>query len=50
LVLAAPFVVGALYGYAAIRRGDRMGWVGLLIHLSLALVAILMPISESINK
>jgi hypothetical protein len=33
LVLAAPFVVGALYGYAAIRRGDRMGWVGLLIHL-----------------
>jgi hypothetical protein len=50
LVLAAPFVVGALYGYAAIRRGDRMGWVGLLIHLPLALVAILMPISESINK
>jgi hypothetical protein len=50
MLLAAPFVVGALYGYAAIRRGDGMGWVGLLIHLSLALVAILMPISESISK
>ena len=50
LVLAAPFVVGALYGYAAIRRGDRMGWLGLVLHLSLALVAIVMPISESIDK
>jgi MFS family permease len=30
LVLAAPFVVGALYGYSAIRHRDRTGWVGLV--------------------
>jgi hypothetical protein len=50
LVLAAPFVIGALYGYVAIRRGDRSGWVGLVIHVAMAIVAIVMPISESISK
>lgn len=50
LVLAAPFVVGAVYGYAAIRRDDRTGWVGLVLHLAMAIVAIVVPISESISK
>jgi hypothetical protein len=27
LVLAAPFVIGALYASSAIRRHDRTGWV-----------------------
>jgi hypothetical protein len=50
LVLAAPFVVGALYGYSAVRRHDRTGWVGLVVHLAMAIVAIVMPITESIHK
>jgi hypothetical protein len=50
VVLAAPFVVGAVCGYAAIRRHDKMGWVGLILHLAMAIVAIVVPISESINK
>ena len=50
LVLAAPFVVGALYGYLAIRHHDRTGWVGMVVHLAMAIVAIVMPISESISK
>jgi hypothetical protein len=50
LVLATPFVVGALYGYSAIRHHDRTGWVGLVLHLAMTIVAIVMPISESISK
>lgn len=50
LVLAAPFVVGALYAYSAIRRHDRSGWVGLVLHLAMTTVAIVMPISESLSK
>jgi hypothetical protein len=50
LVLAAPFVVGALYAFSAIRRHDRTGWVGLVVHLGMTIVAIVMPISESISK
>jgi hypothetical protein len=46
LTSAAPFVVGALYGYAAITRGDRTGWVGLLIHLAMTIVAIVLPITR----
>jgi hypothetical protein len=49
LMLAAPFIVGALYGYAAIRHGDKRGWIGLVIHSAMALVAIVMPITESIS-
>jgi hypothetical protein len=49
LVLAAPFAVGALYGYSAIRRHDRTGWVGLVLHSVMTVVAIVMPISESIS-
>ena len=50
LTLAAPFVVGALYGYATIKHGDRTGWVGLLIHLAMVIVAIVLPISESVSR
>ena len=50
LVLAGPFIVGAVFGYAAIRRHDKMGWVGLILHVAMAIVAIVVPISESINK
>ena len=50
LLLAAPFVVGALYAYAAIRSHDRTGWVTLALHLAMAIVAIVMPISESISR
>jgi hypothetical protein len=50
LLLAAPFAAGALYGYAAIRRGDRAGWIGLVVHLAMTIVAVVMPISESINN
>ena len=50
LLLAAPFVVGALYGYAAIRRGDKSGWIGLIMHLAMTIVAIVMPISESLRN
>jgi hypothetical protein len=50
MALAAPFAVGALYGYAAIRRGDRKGWIGLILHLAMTVVAIVVPISESISN
>jgi hypothetical protein len=46
--LAAPFAVGARYGFAAVRRHDRTGWVGLVVHLAMTVVAIVLPISESI--
>jgi hypothetical protein len=50
LVLAAPFVIGARYAYAAIQRHDRMGWIGLILHLAMTIVAIVVPISESISR
>jgi hypothetical protein len=50
LVLAAPFAVGAFYGFAAIRRHDRTGWFGFVMHLTLMIVAIVMPISESLSN
>ena len=49
LVLAAPFAVGALYGYLAIQQGDNTGWVGLGLHLAMMIVAIVVPISESLS-
>ena len=50
LALAAPFAVGAVYGYAAIRRHDKRGWVGLILHVVMATAAIVMPISESLSR
>jgi hypothetical protein len=49
LLLWAPFVVGALHAYAAIRGRDRTGWVGLVLHLAMTVVAVVMPIRESIG-
>jgi hypothetical protein len=48
-VLAAPFVVGAVYAYAAIRHHDNTGWFLLVVHLAMAIVAIVLPISESVD-
>jgi hypothetical protein len=50
LLLAAPFIIGAVYASSAIRRHDRTGWVALVLHLAMTIVAIVMPISESIGK
>ncbi len=50
LLLAAPFVVGALYAFAAIRHHDRTGWVGLILHVAMTFIAIVLPISESMSK
>jgi hypothetical protein len=48
-MLAAPFVVGAAYGIAAIRHHDRTGWIPLVLHGGMTIVAIVLPISESIG-
>lgn len=50
LLLAAPFAVGAVYGYRAFRRHDRAGLIGLIVHAAMVVVAIVMPISESLNR
>ena len=50
LVLSAPFGIGALYGYAAIRHDDRTGWVGLILNVAMMLAAIVLPISQSVSK
>ena len=50
LVLAAPFAVGAFHGFRAVRGHDRIGWVGLIVHLVMVAVAIVMPISESVTS
>jgi hypothetical protein len=49
IVLAAPFAAGAFYGLQAVRHGDRRGWIGLVLHTAFALLAIAMPISESLT-
>jgi hypothetical protein len=48
-LLAAPFSMGAYYGLLAVRRGSRRGWIGLLLHVAFMIVAIVMPISESLS-
>ena len=48
LVLTAPFCVGAFFGLRAVRRGDRSGWVGLVINGILALLAVGMPLREAL--
>jgi hypothetical protein len=50
VALAAPFIVGARYGYAAVRCGDKTGWIGVVVHVAMAIVAIVLPISESISN
>jgi len=48
VLLAIPFVVGASCGLRAIRHGDPRGWIGLPLHVMFALLAVGMPISESL--
>ncbi len=50
LVLATPFAVGAAHGAAAVRRGDPAGWIGLILHLAMTIVAIVVPISEGLTN
>ena len=48
ILLATPFAVGACYGAQAVLHGNRRGWIGLIPHLAFAVLAIVMPISESL--
>ena len=48
-VVATPFAVGAFCGARAVLHGSRRGWIGLIPHLALAVLAIVMPISESLS-
>ena len=48
LILATPFVVGARYGLRAVRSGVGSGWIGFLLHLILAVIALVMPIVEAV--
>jgi hypothetical protein len=45
----APFVVGAYFGLRSVLRGFGGGWVGLAANLVLAVLAIGMPIAESLT-
>jgi hypothetical protein len=49
VLLAAPFSVGAYCGVLAVRHGSRRGLIGLLLHVAFMIVAIAMPISESLS-
>jgi hypothetical protein len=47
-LMMAPFAVGAYLGLRAVLRGFRAGWVGFAANLLLGVLAIGMPISESL--
>lgn len=49
VVLASPFALGASYGAQAVRHGNPRGWIALLPHLGLTMLAVVMPISESLS-
>lgn len=48
-LLMAPFAVGAYFGLRSVLRGFRGGWVGLATNLVLGVLAIGMPIVESLT-
>jgi hypothetical protein len=48
-LLMAPFAVGAYFGLRSVLKGFRGGWVGLAANLVLAVLAIGMPIAESLT-
>ena len=48
-LLMAPFAVGAYLGLRSVLKGFRGGWVGLAANLVLAVLAIGMPIAESLT-
>jgi hypothetical protein len=49
LGLATPFAIGAHFGLKAVRLGDRRGWLGLVVHLVLAAIALAMPIAQAVR-
>jgi hypothetical protein len=49
VALASPFVLGAVYGIRAMRHGCKEAWVATVIHLAFAILALVLPISESLN-
>lgn len=48
-VLMTPFAIGACLGLRAVLKGFRGGWVGLIANLVLAVLAIGMPVLESLT-
>lgn len=48
VILAAPFAVGARFGWKAARLGEARGWVGLALHLVLGAIALVMPIYQAL--
>ena len=48
-LLMAPFAVGAYLGLRSVLKGFRRGWVGLAANLVLGVLAIGMPIAESLT-
>lgn len=48
-VLAAPFSIGAYYGLKAGRLGEIRGWIGFTAHIVFMVLALVMPISESLS-
>ena len=49
VLMMAPFVVGAYFGFRSVRRGFRGGWAGLAANTVLAALAIGIPLSESLT-
>jgi len=45
----APFVVGVYLGLRSVLKGFQGGWVGLAANLVLGVLAIGMPIAESLT-
>lgn len=41
-VLVGPPLVGAAYGWRAVRRGARRGVIGLTLHLAVALIVLVL--------
>jgi hypothetical protein len=48
-LLMAPFAVGVYLGLRSVLKGFRGGWVGLAANLVLGVLAIGMPIAESLT-
>jgi hypothetical protein len=49
MILVAPFAVGTYQGLRAIRFGDRRGWIGAVVHITFLVVALPLPITESLT-
>jgi hypothetical protein len=49
VALASPFVLGALSGTRAMRHGCKEAWIPTVLHVAFAILALVMPISESLS-